>query len=48
MLNVSIAETRGKQLNIMQTFQQQAPTDTSAVCNLLKNPTDNQQYVIKA
>ena len=48
VLNVSIAETRGKQLNIMQTFQQQAPTDTSAVCNLLKNPKDNQQYVIKA
>jgi branched-chain amino acid transport system substrate-binding protein len=48
VLNVSIAETRGKQLNIMQTFQQQAPTDTSAVCNLQKNPKDNQQYVIKA
>ena len=48
VLNVSIAETRGKQLNILQTFQQQAPTDTSAVCNLQKNPKDNQQYVIKA
>lgn len=48
VLNVSIAETRNKQLNIVQTFQQQAPTDTSAVCNLQKNPKDNQQYVIKA
>ena len=48
VLNVSIAETRNKQLNILQTFQQQAPTDTSAVCNLQKNPKDNQQYVIKA
>ena len=47
VLNVSIAETRNKQLNIVQTFQQQAPTDTSAVCNLQKNPRDNQQYVIK-
>ena len=47
ILHVSIAETRNKQLNIVQTFQQQAPTDTSAVCNLQKNPRDNQQYVIK-
>jgi urea transport system substrate-binding protein len=48
VLNVSIAETKNKQLNIVQTFQQQGPTDTSAVCNLQKNPKDNQQYVIKA
>lgn len=48
VLNVSIAEVRNKQLNIVETFQQQKPTDTSAVCNLIKNPKDNQQYVIKA
>ena len=48
VLNVSIAEVKNKQLNILQTFLQQAPTDTSAVCNLQKNPKDNQQYVIKA
>jgi branched-chain amino acid transport system substrate-binding protein len=48
VLNVSIAEVRNKQLNIVETFQQQPPVDTSAVCNLLKNPKDNQQYVIKA
>lgn len=48
VLNVSIAEVRNKQLNIVETFQQQKPTDTSAVCNLQKNPRDNQQYVIKA
>ena len=48
VLNVSIAETRNKQLNIVETFQQQPPVDTSAVCNLKKNPKDNQQYVIKA
>ncbi len=47
VLNVSSAETRNKQLNIVQTFRQQVPTDTSAVCNLQKNPRDNQQYVIK-
>jgi len=48
VLNVSIAEVRNKQLNIVETFQQQPPVDTSAVCNLQKNPRDNQQYVIKA
>ena len=47
VLNVSIAEVRNKQLNIVETFQQQPPVDTSAVCNLQKNPKDNQQYVIK-
>ena len=48
VLNVSIAEVRNKQLSIVETFQQQKPLDTSAVCNLKKNPNDNQQYVIKA
>jgi branched-chain amino acid transport system substrate-binding protein len=48
ILNVSIAEVRDRQLNIVETFAQQRPLDTSAVCNLLKNPRDNQQYVIKA
>jgi urea transport system substrate-binding protein len=46
-LNVSIAEVKNRKLNILQTFDQQLPSDTSAVCNLLKNPKDNQQYVIK-
>ena len=48
VLNVRIAEVRNKQLNVVETFQQQQPVDTSAVCNLKKNPKDNQQYVIKA
>jgi urea transport system substrate-binding protein len=47
VLNVSIAEVRAKKLNIVETFQAQPPSDTSAVCNLIKNPRDNQQYVIK-
>ena len=25
----------------------QEPSDTAAVCDLIKNPNDNQQYVIK-
>jgi urea transport system substrate-binding protein len=48
VLNVSIAEVKNKQLEIVKTFDQQVPSDTSAVCNLQKNPRDNQQYVIKA
>lgn len=48
VLNVSIAEVKNKQLNIVETFKQQKPSDTTAVCNLKKNPNDNQQYVIKA
>jgi urea transport system substrate-binding protein len=47
VLNVNIAEVRNKKLNIVETFQAQPPSDTSAVCNLIKNPRDNQQYVIK-
>jgi len=47
ILNVSVAEVKAKKLNILLSFQQQAPTDTSAVCDLKKNPRDNQQYVIK-
>lgn len=48
ILNVSIAEVENKKFKILQTFDQQPPTDTSAVCDLKKNPKDNQQYVIKA
>ena len=48
VLNVSIAEVQDKKFKILQTFDQAPPSDTSAVCNLKKNPKDNQQYVIKA
>lgn len=47
VLNVSIAQVKNHKLDIMETFQNQRPVDTSAVCNLIKNPRDNQQYVIK-
>ena len=48
ILNVSIAEVKNKKFDILETFPQQPPSDTSAVCDLKKNPKDNQQYVIKA
>jgi len=47
VLNVSLAEVKDKKFNILENYAQQAPTDTSAVCDLKKNPRDNQQYVIK-
>jgi urea transport system substrate-binding protein len=48
VLNVNLCEVQGKKFKILETFNQQPPADTSAVCNLKKNPKDNQQYVIKA
>ncbi len=48
VLNVNIAEVKDKHFKILETFAQQPPLDTSAVCDLKKNPKDNQQYVIKA
>jgi branched-chain amino acid transport system substrate-binding protein len=48
ILDVHIAEVKDKKLNVLEDFAQQPPADTAAVCNLTKNPSDNQQYVIKA
>ena len=47
VLDVHIAEVNNKKLNVLEDFPQQKPADTAAVCNLIKNPNDNQQYVIK-
>jgi urea transport system substrate-binding protein len=47
VLDVHIAEVKDKKLNVLADFPQQKPADTAAVCDLVKNPNDNQQYVIK-
>jgi len=47
ILDVHIAEVMDKKFNLLEDFPQQRPTDTAAVCDLMKNPNDNQQYVIK-
>lgn len=47
VLNVNVCEVKGKKLPVVQSFEQQQPSDTAAVCNLKRNPKDNQQYVIK-
>ena len=45
-LDVYIAEANNRVFKVLQSYPQQAPSDTAAVCNLKKNPNDNQQYVI--
>lgn len=46
-LDVHIAEVRDRKLNLVESFAQQAPADTAAVCDLRKNPNDAKQYTIK-
>jgi urea transport system substrate-binding protein len=45
-LDVYIAEAKNRAFTVLQSYPQQPPADTSAVCDLKKNPNDNQQYVI--
>jgi branched-chain amino acid transport system substrate-binding protein len=45
-LDVYIAEAQNRAFKVLASYPQQPPTDTAAVCNLKKNPNDNQQYVI--
>ena len=46
ILDAYIAEAENQQWKVLESFPQQKPLDTAAVCNLIKNPTDNQQYII--
>ncbi|MCW5745280.1 MAG: transporter substrate-binding protein [Alphaproteobacteria bacterium] len=46
VLDVYIGEAKDKKFNVLESFSQQAPADTAAVCDLKKNPNDNKQYVI--
>ncbi len=46
IVDVHIAEVKDHKLNLIEEFKQQAPADTAAFCDLIKNPDDNQQYVI--
>src|SRR5438270_13796864 len=45
-LDVYIAEAQNRTFKVLQSYLQQPPADTAAVCNLKKNPNENQQYVI--
>lgn len=46
-LDISVAVLKNKQWQVVETFHDQAPADTQAVCNLIKNPNENKQFVIK-
>ncbi len=45
--DVHLAVYHDKVPQVIETFAQVAPADTAAVCNLVKNPGDDRQYVIK-
>jgi len=45
-LDVYIAEAQNRAFKVLESYPQQPPADTAAVCDLKKNPNDNQQYVI--
>ncbi len=47
ILDVHIAEVKDRKFDLLEDFPQQKPADTAAVCDLKKNPNDNQQYIIK-
>lgn len=42
-----IAECRNKRFTLLESYENQFPADTAAVCDLEKNPNDNQQYKIE-
>lgn len=45
-LDARMALTENQKFNILKQWDQQAPLDTQAVCDLIARPDDNQQYVI--
>ncbi len=45
-LDVYIAEAQNRVFKVLESYPQQPPADTAAVCDLKKNPNENQQYVI--
>ena len=46
ILDVYIGEVDNKKFKLLKSFPQQKPADTAAVCDLVKAPNDNQQYII--
>jgi branched-chain amino acid transport system substrate-binding protein len=44
--NAYLADVRDRKWNVLETFEQQPPLDTAAVCDLVANPADTTQYVI--
>jgi branched-chain amino acid transport system substrate-binding protein len=44
--NAFLAECKERKWSVLESFPDAKPLDTAGVCNLIKNPSDNQQYVI--
>ena len=46
-MDIRLGQVKDKKWTILETWPQRAPLDTSSVCDLIKNPNENQQFVIK-
>jgi urea ABC transporter substrate-binding protein len=44
--NAFLADVRDRAWNVLESYEQQPPLDTAAVCDLTANPGDTTQYVI--
>jgi urea transport system substrate-binding protein len=44
--NAYLAKVVDKKWNVIETYPDAKPLDTAGVCDLIKKPTDNQQYII--
>ncbi len=42
-----LAVVKDRMWDVVESYPNQKPSDTAAVCDLVKNPNDNQQYIIK-
>jgi len=46
MRNAYLAEVKDRKWSVLETYPDAKPLDTAGVCDLIKTPNDNQQYVI--
>jgi len=44
--NAFLAEVKEKKWSVLESYEQQPPQDTAAVCDLEANPTDTTHYII--
>jgi urea transport system substrate-binding protein len=47
VMDILLMEVKDQKMTVVKDFSQRPPVDTQAVCDLKKNPDDNQQYEIK-
>jgi urea transport system substrate-binding protein len=46
IIDAYIAEAENQKWKVLESFPQQKPLDTAAVCDLTKNPNENKQFII--